>query len=141
MKTLQPVYPTYPFERINQMMEEAFEGPLDYAFAPWNPPVDIVETDKEYRFYFELPGWVRENIKVEFQGNILYIWGKRTPPEAIVDGHYIRRERFYGEFKRYFKLEYPVVAKSVKAEFKSGLLSVFVSKLEASMPEKFEVTF
>ena len=141
MKTLVPKYPTYPFERINQLMEEAFETPLDYSFAPWNPPVDIVETEKEYRFYFELPGWARENVKVEFQGNLLYIWGKRFPPEEIPDGHFIRRERFYGEFKRYFKLDYPIKTDSVRADFKAGLLTVFVSKLEAALPKKFEVSF
>jgi HSP20 family protein len=140
MKTLLPAYAPLTFERLNQMMETAF-GPQT-ELLPWNPPVDIKETDKEYAFFFELPGLTREDIKCEMSGDVLTVWGRRVEPEEEKRfGNYIRRERFYGEFKRFFKLDYPVATTGIKAEFKNGLLSIIVPKLEAAQPHKIEVRF
>ena len=50
-----------------------------------------------------------------------------------------RTERRYGSFKRNFRLPEDAEADTVKAEFKNGLLSVTVSKVEQPKPRQIEV--
>ena len=135
--------PTRSFDRMNQFMEEMFGNKFDFTpwptFAPWNPPVDIQETEKEYTFVAELPGFNQKQINVELSNDILTISGFREDTTEQKEWNYIRRERYYGEFKRSFKLDTHVRPDGIKANFKDGILYISVPKIEAVKPHKIQV--
>ena len=143
MNSLLPAFPTRSFDRLSQMMEETFSPLWDsdrWNMAPWMPPVDISETEKEYRFVVETPGFLRDNVEVEMANDVLTIRGKREETKEDKEaGSYVRRERRFGEFRRCFKLDSHVRPESVVAEFKDGILTVIVPKVEAVKPHKVEV--
>ena len=136
--------PSRSFDRMNQLMEEMFGNKFDFtpwpAFAPWNPPVDIKETSNDYTFVAELPGFEQTNVNVELSNDVLTLSGFRESTSEEKNANYLRRERYYGEFKRSFKLDTHVRPEGIKAAFKDGILTVFVPKIEAVKPHKVHVT-
>src|SRR5579885_2616138 len=94
--------PVRTFDRLDQFMEEMFGG--QFGFTPWthkmgwNPAVDIKETEKEYTFVAELPGFASNDVNVELSNDILTISGKREKFSDEKSENFVRRERFFGEF-------------------------------------------
>ena len=134
--------PTRSFDRMNQFMDEIFGNRYDlspWAAYTWNPPVDIKETEKEYMFIAELPGLRLEDVHVELSNDILSISGSREYTNEDKKDNYIRRERYYGEFKRSFKMDTHVRPDAINANFKDGMLTVIVPKIESVKPTKIKV--
>ena len=136
--------PTRSFDRLNQVMSEMFGNRFDFApwqaFTPWTPPVDITETETSYSFIAELPGFFEKDVHVELSNDILTIYGKREYTNEEKEYNYIRSERYYGEFKRSFKMDTHVRPDGIKATFKNGLLTVFVPKVEAVKPKTIKIS-
>ena len=135
--------PTRNFDRMNQFMEEMFGNRFESLpwskWTPWYPAVDIIETVKDYTFVMEVPGFNQENISVELSNDVLTIYGKRERKFDESKETYVRHERYYGEFKRSFKMDTHVRPDSISATFRDGLLTVFVPKIEPVKPTKIDV--
>ncbi|MFT4731922.1 MAG: HSP20 family protein [Gammaproteobacteria bacterium] len=106
-----------------------------------NPKVDIMEDDKSYRLSAELPGLDLDSINLELSDGILTLSGeKRTEKEEDKEGNYHLMERRYGYFKRSFALPPSVQEEKIKADFKKGVLSVFMPKSEKAMQQQRKIT-
>lgn len=90
---------------------------------------DIRETDKEYVFEAELPGFEREDIHAEINDGYLTLRAEHNSEKSKKDrkGNYIRRERSYGAFCRSFDLN-GIDADKISAEYKRGVLTVTLPK-------------
>ncbi len=100
---------------------------------------DIRETDEGYIIDIDLPGYSKENIKIDVTDGYLTINAKMNQ-ESNDDknGKYVRRERFFGECSRSFYVGEAVEAEDIKAAFKNGILSLEIPKIDESkkLPEK-----
>lgn len=143
MNTLLTPFPTRSFDRLNQMMEELWsQDSFTPTLAPatWNPAVDISETEKQYTFRMDLPGFEQKDIDVELTNDTLTISGKREQiHDEKKDGKLIRYERRYGSFQRSFVLYPDLKAGDIEANFKNGVLTVTVPKIEAAEATKVPV--
>lgn len=130
-------------ERINRMFDDAFRmsGPQssEVSMCDWSPPVDIHETDEGLVIRADLPGVLRENVSVEIKDNVLTLRGERFTETSIPETGYIRRERCSGAFHRAFNLQFPVRPESIKANFKHGVLDIFIPKPEEEKSRQVEV--
>jgi len=99
-------------------------------WAPFTPPVDVEETESEYRFRVDLPGVSSKDVKVTANGDTLTIRGERKRGEQKEDGSLHRIERSYGAFERSFTLGAPVRPDQVKAAYKDGVLEIHVPKAD-----------
>ena len=52
---------------------------------------------------------------------------------------YLRKERFFGEFKKSIKLPYRVNHQSIRADLKDGVLTITLEKSEDAKPKKIEI--
>lgn len=68
--------------------------------ARWEPPVDILETDRQLTIITALPGVSPDDIRVETQGDTLIIAGVRPLPVARGNANILRLEIPYGRFER-----------------------------------------
>ena len=104
-------------------------------------PVEISETDDCLTVEVELPGFNREDIKVNLDKNVLTIGGERRF-EAGEDKkrRYHLTERSYGRFARSFTLPGTVNPEKIKAEYKEGLLTLTLPKVEAAKPKEIAVS-
>ncbi len=87
--------------------------------------VDVLDDGDKYIVEAELPGFDKENVKLEYHDQHLTIVAKR--PEASVDSNYIRKERCGGEFKRSFYVD-NIVPDKINANFENGILRVTLHK-------------
>ena len=95
---------------------------------------DIKESDKGYELEMDLPGFKKDEIKVELNNGYMTISAAKGLDEDEKDkksGKYIRRERYTGSCQRSFYVGEDVTEEDIKAEFKHGLLKLFVPKKEA----------
>lgn len=93
--------------------------------------VDIKESADEYTFNFEMPGAMKDDIKIWFEGNVLTISGEKR--EAGKDSEKnLLSERIYGKFERSFRMPSDVDGNNIKAESVNGVLIVTVPKSEKS---------
>ena len=91
---------------------------------------DIYEKLNHYILEIDLPGIIKDNIKISYENGYLSIKIFRT---IMGDSKnvYIRRERFFGELKRSFYIGIKRES-DIKAIYKDGVLMISFPKEDAS---------
>ena len=95
---------------------------------------DIQEHDDGYTLEMDLPGFKKDEIQIELNNGYMTISAAKGLDEDEKDkksGKYIRRERYTGSCQRSFYVGEDVTDEDIKAEFKHGILKLFVPKKEA----------
>jgi HSP20 family protein len=127
------------FGRLSSLQDELdrlFESPL----TGWAPALDVHEDKDSFVVRTELPGLKREDIEVSLHDGALLISGERkaeTKQEGV-DVH--RQERYYGKFQRALTLPTPVAADKIKAQYKDGVLTVTLPKVEEAKPKQIDIS-
>ena len=96
--------------------------------------VDIEEMDNGYELVVDLPGFTKDEIKASLENGYLTISAEKgldKDEKEKESGRYIRRERYAGACSRSFYVGEDIQQEDVKAEFKHGILKLFVPKKEA----------
>jgi len=96
--------------------------------ADWSPSTDVSETDSAYLIKAEIPGVKKEDVRVFIQGGMLTMQGERKMEKEEQGKKFHRIERSYGRFVRSFRIPPDADQETVKAEFKDGMLNVWLSK-------------
>lgn len=94
---------------------------------------DVKELQTGYELDIDLPGYKKDNIKIELKNGYLTIGVEsgQNQEEKDQEGKYIRRERYYGTCSRSFYVGEDVTQEDIKAKFEDGILKVSVPKKEA----------
>ena len=90
---------------------------------------DIKETDNGYELVVDLPGFTKDEVQATLENGYLTISAEKGLDKET--GHYIRKERYAGACSRSFYVGEDVEQADIKAEFKHGILTLFVPKKEA----------
>ena len=121
---------------LQDELDQLFETPL----RAWAPVLDVHEDKDNFVIRTELPGLRREDIDVSLHDGAVIISGERKV-EAVKEGVEIhRQERYYGKFQRALTLPAPVAADKVKAQYKDGILTVTLPKVEEAKPKQITVS-
>ena len=132
-----------PFDKIfDQLMTKQFPTFQDEVGVSFNqgayPKVNVYEYDDKIGIVAEIPGLDKKNVTVDVEDQVLTISGDK---HGLQDdgGKCITRELKQSSFKRSFNLGEHLDGDSVSANFKDGLLSIFVPKIEPELPKKHSV--
>ena len=79
---------------------------------------DIYEKDNIYHIEADIPGFTKDDIKVEFNKGNLTITAEKSNDEEQEEKNYLRRERYYGKYQRTFYLG-EINEEDAEATFKS----------------------
>ncbi len=92
---------------------------------------DVYEKDGNYNIELDIPGYNKEDIKIECEDGILSVTAEKKNEynEENEDKKYIRRERVYGKVTRTFSFS-DIDEDAIKAEFKDGILKIAIPKSE-----------
>ncbi len=103
---------------------------------------DVKESDKGYVIDMNLPGFSKDNIKAQVKDGYLTINASTSNDNDQKDnnGKYIRRERYTGSCQRSFYVGDQITQNDVHAEFKDGVLSLYIPKKE-EIPAKDETNY
>lgn len=105
----------------------------------FSPPMNVEENKDHYLMSFDLPGVKKENLKVELRGDQLVISGERRQEtkENESGRHYY--ECSYGSFERSFTLPAGVTSENIETDFRDGVLSVAVPKVESKSAQSIPI--
>lgn len=91
-------------DRADRLHRRFFRPRVMNAKRPiWEPPIDIYETQHEFRIMVALPGVETENIKVSLEDGLLVVGGRRFLPVGA-EAEIQRLEIPYGRFERSIEL-------------------------------------
>jgi len=133
-----------PFDKMyDQMMEVHFpEVSQQVGVNPMQgtayPKVNVYEYDDKVGIVAEIPGLDKKNVSVEVEENVLTISGDKHGFEDD-GGKCITRELKHSSFKRSFNLGEHLDGEDVSANFKDGMLSISIPKIEPTKPKKHSV--
>ena len=100
---------------------------------------DVHEHEDHYEVDIDLPGFAKDEIKIELNNGYLTVSAAKGLDKDQNDkkGKLIRQERYAGAMQRSFYVGEELTEEDVKASFKHGVLSLCLPKKEAkAVPEK-----
>lgn len=95
------------------------------------PPINVAETEDEYRITAELPGLSQDQVDVRLDEDVLTIRGEKKFERKDDAEDYHLVERSYGTVQRSLRLPVRVDAEQVQASFDNGVLQITLPKLKA----------
>ena len=94
---------------------------------------DIKEFDDKYEVEIDLPGFKKDEVTAELNDGYLTVSaakGLDQDEQEKETGKYIRRERYAGACQRSYYVGEDITEEDIRAEFKHGILKLFVPKKE-----------
>lgn len=95
---------------------------------------DVRETDDSYEVDIDLPGFKKDEVKIQLADGYLTIEAAKGLDKDEKDkksGKYIRRERYAGSMSRSFYVGEDVKQEEIHAKYDNGILKLSVPKKEA----------
>lgn len=123
-----------PFNQLRSEVDRLFEGfpfrlpSLKLGRFASVPPLEMTESDKEYKISAELPGIDPEDVDVTFEDGLLRIAGEKKQEREENERGYRLSERSYGMFERAIALPSAANPDKIEADFKKGVLTITVAK-------------
>ncbi|SDA27805.1 HSP20 family protein [Ruminococcus sp. YE71] len=124
-----------PFERHNDLFDEFERGFFGMPQRFEGFRTDIRDDGDKYVLEAELPGFEKEDIKLDITGDCMTLSAEHTETEQEGEpkSKYIRRERRYGSVSRSFDLT-GIDKDGITAEYKSGILYMDLPKQQPQQP-------
>ncbi len=104
-----------------------------------SPRINVEENDNEWIISAELPGVPKEDVKVNFQDNVLSISGEKKVEKEEKGKNYHRFERSSGKFSRSLKINTPILSDQIDAKYSDGILTISLPKAEEAKPKLIDV--
>ena len=120
----------FPFYYDDRAMKDA-EKKLYGHKANHVMKTDIKEMNNGYELVVDLPGFKKDEVHAALENGYLTISAEKgldKDEKEKETGRYIRRERYAGACSRSFYVGKEVHQDDIKAEFKHGILTLFVPK-------------
>ena len=94
---------------------------------------DVIDTGDTFKLESELPGFKKEDIKIDIENDCLTISAERKADNKEEKDSYVKRERYYGSFSRSFDVS-GINVDGIEAAYKDGVLTVTLPKKAAEIP-------
>ena len=86
-------------ERLHQQFLN-LQPPTEAREPIWEPPIDVLETDREILIFIALPGVDPNEVEAILDKGCLVIGGRRALPAELRDARILRLELPQGRFQR-----------------------------------------
>jgi HSP20 family protein len=99
-------------------------------------PVNVIEKENGYELEIVVPGFKKEDLKVNVDKNVLTISAEKKEEENK-SGKYIRKEYKYVSFNRTFNLDEKIETENIEGKYENGVLTLnLYNKAEVKAPVK-----
>ncbi|MDE6675448.1 MAG: Hsp20/alpha crystallin family protein [Acetatifactor sp.] len=101
---------------------------------------DVQETDGEYIVDIDLPGFKKDEIKMQLTNGTLTVNAARSlnRDEKGENGSYVRRERYAGSMSRSFYVGTHVTEEDIHPRYENGILTFHIPKEQPEAVEEKE---
>ena len=134
-----------PFDKMfDNLVERQFpEVVKQVGVKPYQgsayPKVNVYEYDDKIGIVAEIPGLEKGQLNVDVEEGVLTISGDKHGVWEEDGAKVLRRELKSSSFKRSFTLGEMLNGNDIKANFKDGVLSIEIPKIETAKPKKHSV--
>jgi len=106
--------------------------------TPHMMKTDVRETESGYELDMDLPGFKKDEIKLELNNGTLTVSTQKSveKKDEGKDGKVLRQERYAGSMSRSFYVGDHVTEEDVKARFEDGVLRLSIPKKDAKKVEE-----
>lgn len=124
-------------EFFDDMMNDWSDHPMFGKHEKNWMKTDVVDNGSSYELDMDLPGFKKEDIKIELDQGYLTVSAAKSVDNDKQDdkGNYIRRERRVGSCSRSFFVGDNMTQEDVKASFSDGILHLTLPKKDAPQVE------
>jgi HSP20 family protein len=103
------------------------------------PPINVFQRGDGFVAVIELPGIDKNDIEIEAKENTIRISGRKSINyDQAASVH--RRERLSGVFDRTFSVPIQIDPDAIKAEYRDGMLALFIPPAESAKPRTIKIT-
>ena len=120
-----------PFRMLDDMERSFFGGSNHPAMSTFR--TDVTDTGDAFVLDAELPGFKKEDIKIDVENDCLTITAERKADEEEKQKNFIKRERYYGSFSRSFDVS-GVNVDGIEAAYNDGVLKLTMPKKVETVP-------
>jgi HSP20 family protein len=133
-----------PFRVMRDMLRWDPFREMVPAIAPeaqvYAPAFEVKETTESFVFKADVPGLKEQDVEVSVTGSRLTITGRREAEREEKTDTFYTYERSYGAFTRSFTLPEQADIEHVKAELKSGELTIVIPKAATPVAKRVPVS-
>ena len=99
---------------------------------------DVKETDEGYVVDIDLPGFQKDEIKMQLENGYLTVSAAKgiDRDEKNEEGRYVRRERYAGSMSRSFYVGANVMEEEIHPKYENGILTFHIPKEEKRVLEE-----
>ena len=117
-----------PFGLIDPFFDEFFTSESNSQFKQMMA-TDIKEEDDHFELKIDMPDIKKEDIKLSLDEGYLTIEATQNASnDEESHGHFVRRERYFGSYKRSFYVGDNLTEQDIKAKLENGVLTLNVLK-------------
>jgi HSP20 family protein len=102
-------------------------------------PIDVLEQDAKFIVRAAVPGVDPEELSLQIENNVLSIKGEHKDTHTSEEAKVYRREVSYGSFSRSIRLPQNLQLDAVDAEFKNGVVTISIPKVEEPKPQPIKI--
>ena len=133
-----PFQTLFAFQRaLENRLSSDWLGTTTAAMGTY-PPINVFQQGDDLVAIVELPGVNKGDLNIQAKENTIRIAGQKTIdyPENV---SLHRRERLSGVFDRTLSVPMQIDPDRIQAEYKDGLLALFIPRAEKDKPRTIEV--
>jgi len=133
---------TFTPRTFSQVMDSFFDEALQNrrsSEGTFTPSMDIIETENKFEIRIALPGFKKNDVKIDMENRSLTVSGERKMDEHKEGTRYHLVETTYGSFNRTISLPENVDRERVEASFENGILTVAIEKNEKAVTRNIQI--
>ena len=119
---------------MNEILKPDWFGGLETVNTNL-PSVNIKENETNFELELSVPGWLKDDIKIELEKDVLSVSAEVKTEEVKKDEKYTRKEFVLKSFRRAFTLPNTIDAESIKANYENGVLGFVLPKKADALPK------
>ena len=132
---LIPWNPFRDLDNLNRDFSSLLDSPHKFFGGVSSPRVDVYQTEKDVVVKAEIPGVSKEDLNLYVDENSIRLSGQTKKENEFKEEHIYRSERMYGSFSRLIPMPVEVKSDEAKAEYRDGILTIRVPKMQPSKPK------
>jgi HSP20 family protein len=133
--------PLYAFLTLQRALERSFESDWLRGSTTGTgtfPPINVFQRGDEFVALIELPSVSQEAIEIQAKDRSIRLSGRKAI--SVQDAASVhRRERVSGVFDRTITLPIQIDLDRLKAEYKDGVLALFIPRAERDKPRSIRI--
>jgi HSP20 family protein len=140
--------PWHELDTLSRQVDELFNSFAAFDRSPvaprqpvttWAPAVELQGNDTEFVLRAELPGIDAKDLDISVSLDAVSISGETRFEQQAAEKGLIRSEFRYGKFQRVIPLPAKVQNDRAQAEFKNGVLTLTLPRLQAVQPQVVKI--